>query len=80
MPLAEGQLEQATSRRYNTGKARRLKNSILNYFIKGVGPTVVARGYDEVHEFEVDELENKDDPSGLGDFFIGGLLSFQCIR
>ncbi|CBY12411.1 unnamed protein product [Oikopleura dioica] len=41
---------------------------------QGVGPTVVARGYDEVHEFEVDEIENKDGPAGLGDFFIGGFL------
>ena len=54
-------------------------DSILTTFYKGVGPTVVARGYDEVHEFEVDEIENKDGPAGLGDFFIGGLLSFQFI-
>lgn len=42
---------------------------------QGTGATVVARGYDEVHEFEVDVLKVEDKPSGLGDFFIGGFLA-----
>lgn len=42
---------------------------------QGCEPTVVARGYDEVHEFEVDELELSDVIYGCGDYFVGGFLS-----
>jgi len=42
---------------------------------QGAEPTVVARGYDEVHEFEVDEIELVQHVSGVGAFFMGGFLS-----
>lgn len=42
---------------------------------QGAEPTVVARGYDEVHEFEVDELELDHHVNGVGAFFMGGFLS-----
>jgi len=41
---------------------------------KGSDATVVARGYDEVHEFEVEELSPSQLPHGVGDFFIGGMF------
>ena len=41
-------------------------------FFKGAEPTVVARGYDEVHEFEVDEIELNHHVDGVGSFFMGG--------
>lgn len=42
---------------------------------QGGEPTVVARGYDEVHEFEVDQLELDRHVQGVGAFFMGGFLS-----
>jgi len=42
---------------------------------QGSNATIVARGYDEVHEFEVEELKVKNLPHGIGNFFIGGFLS-----
>lgn len=42
---------------------------------QGAEPTVVARGYDEVHEFEVDEIELNHHVDGVGSFFMGGFLS-----
>lgn len=42
---------------------------------QGAEPTVVARGYDEVHEFEVDEIDLPNHVSGVGAFFMGGFLS-----
>ena len=61
------------------------KNSQLKYYkssifssrcFQGSNATIVARGYDEVHEFEVEELKVKNLPHGIGNFFIGGK---QCI-
>jgi len=42
---------------------------------QGSDATIVARGYDEVHEFEVEELKVQNLPHGIGNFFIGGFLS-----
>lgn len=42
---------------------------------QGCEATVVARGYDEVHEFEVEDLTPAQLPHGVGDFFTGGFLS-----
>ena len=75
MPSAQGQLEQTARSRHYTGIIVSIV-TVPYCLHQGVGPTVVARGYDEVHEFEVDVIESSSDPSGLGDFFIGGLISF----
>lgn len=42
---------------------------------QGSDATVVARGYDEVHEFEVEQITRDQIPYGVGNFFIGGFLS-----
>lgn len=42
---------------------------------QGTDPTIVAKGYDEVHEFEVEEITAKQFPHGIGNFFIGGFMS-----
>ena len=37
----------------------------------------MARGYDEVHEFEVDEIELPQHITGVGAFFMGGKCVFM---
>jgi hypothetical protein len=51
-----------------------LTNLFNRLIFKGTDPTIVAKGYDEVHEFEVEEITAKQFPHGIGNFFIGGKI------